>query len=94
MNTMYEKLGLFYLGKLWTLVALCELRDDFRHFRLDRMNHITQLDERYQLKPGRTLQDFLQTGEFCDMVAMQIYHPVSSLWRIVCQPAPVHRLGC
>jgi predicted DNA-binding transcriptional regulator YafY len=52
-------LGLFYWGKVWTLVAWCELRDGFRHFRLDRMNHATGLDERYELRKGRTLQDYL-----------------------------------
>ncbi|MGD8569090.1 MAG: YafY family protein [Gammaproteobacteria bacterium] len=52
-------LGLFYWGKIWTLVAWCELRDDFRHFRLDRMSDISSLEERFQLLPGRTLSDFL-----------------------------------
>ena len=52
-------LGLFYWGKVWTLVGWCELRDDFRHFRLDRMNQITSLDDCYELLAGRTLQDFL-----------------------------------
>ncbi|MDQ2090586.1 helix-turn-helix transcriptional regulator [Marimonas arenosa] len=31
-------LGLFFWGKVWTLVAWCELRNDFRMFRLDRIN--------------------------------------------------------
>jgi predicted DNA-binding transcriptional regulator YafY len=52
-------LGLVYWGKLWTLVAWCELRDDFRHFRLDRMSNITGLQQHYALTPGQTLQDFL-----------------------------------
>lgn len=57
-------LALFYWGKVWTLVAWCELRDEFRHFRLDRMTNIAMLEEPYQLLPGRTLQDFLTT--VCD----------------------------
>ena len=52
-------LGLVYWGKIWTLVAWCELRDDFRHFRLDRISNIIGLQERYELIPGQTLQDFL-----------------------------------
>lgn len=52
-------LGLVYWGKIWTLVAWCELRDDFRHFRLDRISNIIGLQERYELVPGQTLQDFL-----------------------------------
>ncbi|NNE80913.1 MAG: YafY family transcriptional regulator [Silicimonas sp.] len=31
-------LGLFFWGKVWTLVAWCDLRDDFRMFRVDRMD--------------------------------------------------------
>jgi predicted DNA-binding transcriptional regulator YafY len=54
-------LGLFYWGKVWTLVAWCELRDDFRHFRLDRMDTVTQQNDTYESMPGRTLQDFLDT---------------------------------
>jgi predicted DNA-binding transcriptional regulator YafY len=57
-------LGLFYWGKVWTLVAWCELRDEFRHFRLDRMANIAMSETRFQLLPGRTLQDFLATE--CD----------------------------
>lgn len=30
-------LGLFYWGRTWTLVGWCELREDFRMFRLDRI---------------------------------------------------------
>jgi predicted DNA-binding transcriptional regulator YafY len=56
-------LGLFYWGKVWTLAAWCELRDSFRHFRLDRMSHIASLEDRYESVAGRTLQDFLAQCE-------------------------------
>ena len=36
-----QPLGLWFWGKVWTLVAWCELRQDFRMFRLDRMADIT-----------------------------------------------------
>ena len=52
-------LGLVFWGKVWTLVAWCELRDNFRHFRLDRMNNISGLKDRYASVEGRRLQDFL-----------------------------------
>ena len=57
-------LGLFYWGKVWTLVAWCELRDEFRHFRLDRMESPVLLEDCYQSIPGQTLADFLAT--VCD----------------------------
>lgn len=56
-------LGLFYWGKVWTLAAWCELRDGFRHFRLDRMSNIASLEDRYESLEGRTLQDFLAQCE-------------------------------
>lgn len=52
-------LGLFYWGKVWTLVGWCELRDNFRHFRLDRMQSIDELEQTFELIEGRTLQDYL-----------------------------------
>lgn len=64
-NRTVQPLGIVYWGKVWTLVAWCELRDDFRHFRLDRMTHIAVLDEQFPSVPGRTLQDFLNSV-WCD----------------------------
>ena len=58
-------LGLFYWGGVWTLVAWCELRDQFRHFRLDRMQNPVLLEACYESVPGRTLSDFLATA-CCD----------------------------
>jgi len=54
-------LGLFYWGKVWTLVGWCELRDSFRNFRLDRMAHCAMLEDSFELQEGKTLQDFLTT---------------------------------
>ncbi len=38
-------LGLWFWGHVWTLVAWCELRDDFRVFRLDRIGPVETLDQ-------------------------------------------------
>ncbi|SET74428.1 YafY family protein [Variovorax sp. OV084] len=53
-------LGCFYWGKVWTLSTWCELRNDFRGFRLDRMDAITVLSERFRDEPGKTLADMLR----------------------------------
>ncbi len=55
-----QPLGVFYWGKVWTLVGWCELRDAFRHFRLDRMQCVEKLDLKFTLVEGRTLQDYLR----------------------------------
>jgi predicted DNA-binding transcriptional regulator YafY len=43
-------LGLWFWGKVWTLVGWCELRHDFRMFRLDR---ISDMDEIGPFRPER-----------------------------------------
>ena len=50
-------LGLWFWGRVWTLVAWCELRQDFRMFRLDRIRDPELLDV-YQSLPGQGLEDF------------------------------------
>lgn len=53
-------LGLYFWGNVWTLVGWCELRGDFRNFRLDRIEHARALDEPFTEDPGQTLQDFIR----------------------------------
>ena len=53
-------LGCFFWGPAWTLAAWCELRDDFRSFRLDRIAEVRMTDERFAAASGRTLADYLR----------------------------------
>jgi len=53
-------LGAFFWGRSWTLTAWCELRNDFRNFRLDRVVELTPLGETFSDTPGRTLRDYLR----------------------------------
>ncbi len=52
-------LGLYYWGKVWTLVGWCELRDDFRTFRVDRIVNPSSGD-RFRPEPGKSLRDYLK----------------------------------
>jgi predicted DNA-binding transcriptional regulator YafY len=56
-------LGCFYWGKVWTLSAWCERRNDFRTFRIDRIARLRPLEERFRDEPGRTLADLLRLNE-------------------------------
>ncbi|MDH3234202.1 MAG: YafY family transcriptional regulator [Alphaproteobacteria bacterium] len=56
-------LGLWFWGKVWTLVAWCELRDDFRMFRLDRIARMDDSGDRFRPERGKTLADFYRTME-------------------------------
>jgi len=53
-------LGLYYWGAVWTLVAWCEMRNDHRNFRLDRIADPEILAETFVLEPGQTLEDFVR----------------------------------
>lgn len=60
-------LGAFFWGKSWTLTAWCELRNDFRNFRLDRMLEVETTGERFEDESGRSLRDYLrQVGEVAE----------------------------
>jgi len=47
------------VGEQAELVALREVRDAFRHFRLDRMASVEKLTQEFTQIEGRTLQDYL-----------------------------------
>ena len=53
-------LGCFYWGRVWTLAAWCEQRQDFRNFRLDRMEAVQVEASVFPVEPGRTLADLLR----------------------------------
>ena len=52
-----------YWGRVWTLTAWCELRDDFRVFRVDLIEAATPLPELFVDEPGRTLDDYMARRE-------------------------------
>lgn len=52
------RLGLIFFGPAWLLLGWCESREDFRNFRLDRMQHMTIKDERFRDEKGKRLKDY------------------------------------
>jgi predicted DNA-binding transcriptional regulator YafY len=71
-NVVYDALGgdttervlrplaLYHWGKVWTLAAWCELRNDFRNFRADRITTIADCGDTFRNEAGKTLRDFLR----------------------------------
>ncbi len=53
-------LGLWFWGKVWTLIAWCELRDDFRMFRIDRIAAATE-SAPFRPERDKSLKTFLQS---------------------------------
>ena len=54
-----EPLGLIFWGKVWTLVAWCQLRIDYRTFRLDRINSLNVLADIFETHDTKSLKHFL-----------------------------------
>ncbi len=52
-------LAMHFWGKVWTLAAWCELRDDFRTFRVDRADNVQMTGTKFERQKGRTLDDYL-----------------------------------
>jgi len=50
-------LGLWFWGKVWTMVAWCEIRDDFRMFRLDRAEGLAATGEKFIPAAERSLAE-------------------------------------
>jgi len=53
-------LALYFWSGVWTLAAWCELRKDFRTFRMDRMQDVQVLSREFVQKKGQRLEDYLR----------------------------------
>lgn len=59
-------LALAFFGPVWVLCAWCELRNDFRNFRLDRIADLAPTGDTFTPAPGQTLRDHLGALAFRD----------------------------
>lgn len=56
-------LGQVFWGKVWTLVAWCELRDGYRSFRVDRIEHLEVLKAQFEASEVKSFQHYLSLCE-------------------------------
>lgn len=56
-------LGLYYWGKVWTLAAWCELRQDYRSFRVDRFETLEALPDPIPHSEDISLRGYLARVE-------------------------------
>lgn len=54
-----EPLGLIFWGKVWTLVAWCQLRNDYRVFRLDRIRQLVTTQDTFTTGEEKSLKHYL-----------------------------------
>jgi predicted DNA-binding transcriptional regulator YafY len=57
-SRIVRPLGLGFWGKVWTLLAWCETREDFRMFRLDRIGQAVP-QGRFRVEKDKTLAVYL-----------------------------------
>ncbi|SFS00584.1 helix-turn-helix transcriptional regulator [Yoonia litorea] len=62
-NRTVRPLGVWFWGKVWTAVCWCELRADFRMFRLDRIASVKTCN-RFRAEKGQTLRDFYEAEAY------------------------------
>jgi predicted DNA-binding transcriptional regulator YafY len=58
-NRVIEPLGLVYWGVKWTIVAFCQLRKDYREFRVDRLINCHTLNEHFDVDDCKNLNHYL-----------------------------------
>ena len=58
-----EPLGLTYYGDRWHLIAWCRLRHDYRDFRTDRIEAISNSSVQFEAHPEFSLAEFLGRWE-------------------------------
>lgn len=58
-------LGLTNFGAVWLLTAWCELRSDFRDFRVDRIEGYEVQNARFEAEAGKSFDDYLARYAEC-----------------------------
>lgn len=51
-------LALAFFGPVWLFVSWCEMRQDFRNFRIDRMSNLNVTGDKFTPERGKRLQDY------------------------------------
>lgn len=71
-----EAIGLYHSRSNWHLMAWCRLREDYRDFRLDRIQSLVLLDETYTRHDRLSLEECIaHRGEADDLVTVDLGFP-------------------
>lgn len=54
-------LGLTFFDEAWLLTAWCEVKQDFRNFRLDQIQKCEPLDRHFFNDPNKSFKDYIKT---------------------------------
>jgi len=69
-----EPIGVFFKDSYWHLIAFCRLRNDYRDFRLDRINHVLMTEKVFSNKHPSLKEYIAQTAkeQELDLVVMRV----------------------
>ena len=59
-------LALFFFNPVWLLAGWCEKREDFRNFRLDRIQNLTVKGDNFDDDPTKNLSTYLTLVKSCE----------------------------
>lgn len=60
-NRTIEPMGLYFTDKNWILIAHCQLRNDLRDFRLDRIAKLSEVDGKSEKAKNFVLSDYFRS---------------------------------
>ncbi len=83
---LVEPIGLCYYGFSWHLIGYCLMREDYRDFRIDRIQNLNILNEKFERKNRETMEHYfknlMSANDLIEMVVRfdkSIYSELQSL---------------
>ncbi len=79
-----EPLGLLHYIGHWHLIGYCQLRDDYRDFRVSRIEHLDLLAEAYDPKARITLEEYLQRESYevdLETAVVRFHHSIRPFYQ-------------
>lgn len=75
-----EPVGIFYKDSYWHLIAFCRMRKDYRDFRIDRINSITETEHHFDSKHPTLKAYIAQTAkeQALELVVIKVERSVSA----------------
>ncbi len=69
---LIEPIGLCYYGLSWHLISFCKLRNDYRDFRIDRIQQLTVTEQSYERKERDSMDEyfknFINSNELIEII--------------------------
>lgn len=78
-SRVIEPVGVYYAFEQWYVIAWCRLRKDYRNFRIDRIQELKVLNEKYKTNTHPTLKEFLnQVRHAENLTQIELFVPNSA----------------